>query len=83
MHKWDRAEEQTADYMLAFCTIFQISIPTKILMCQCVEYTILWRDHFGAARFVVTLFGIAHFGADLFGANFTKIIFSSFQFFNL
>jgi len=35
---------------------------------------------FGAARFVVALFVIANFGADLFSANFMKIIFF-FQFF--
>jgi len=28
-----------------------------------------------AVRFVVALFGVAHFGADLFGTNFMKIIF--------
>jgi len=35
----------------------------------------LWRDHFGAAHFVVALFGVAHFGVVLFGMNVTKIIF--------
>jgi len=38
------------------------------------------------AHFVVALIGVAHFGADLFGANFTKIIFLyafCFNFFNL
>jgi len=29
-------------------------------------YTTLWRDHFGAARFVVALFDIAHFVAGPF-----------------
>jgi len=29
-------------------------------------YTTLWRDHFGAARFVVALFGVTHFVADPF-----------------
>jgi len=48
-------------------------------------FTTLWCDHFGAARFVVALFALpilllVYFGADLFGANFTKIIFS-FAFF--
>jgi len=47
----------------------------------------LWRDHFGTARIVVILFGIAHFVADLFGANITKLffplLFSFFNFFNL
>jgi len=44
----------------------------------------LWHDHFGMAHFVVALFGVAHvvlvhFGADLFCANFTKIIFLFFS----
>jgi len=54
-------------------------------------YTTLWHNRFVAARFVVALFALpilllVHIGADLFGANFTKIIFSFallFQFFNL
>jgi len=30
------------------------------------EYTTLWHNHFDAARFVVTLFGVAHFVAGPF-----------------
>jgi len=46
------------------------------LLCQTIlGYITLWREHFDAVRFVVAFFGIAHFGADLFDANFTKIIF--------
>jgi len=44
-------------------------------------YTTLWHDHFDVACFVVALFGIAHFRADLFDANFTKLICFLFQFF--
>jgi len=40
-------------------------------------YTTLWHDHF-----VVALFCIAHFGVDLFGTNFLRIIYFFFQFFN-
>jgi len=35
----------------------------------------LWHDHFGMTCFVVALFGIANFGADLFCAYFMKTIF--------
>jgi len=38
-------------------------------------FTTLWRDCFGTAPF-----DVAHFGADLFGANFMKIIFFCFLF---
>jgi len=33
---------------------------------------------FGTARFVVTLIGVAHFGADLFGTNFMQFFFLNF-----
>jgi len=52
-----------------------------------VGSTSFWRDHFGAARFVVALFGIAHFVAGPFWSGpfwckFLKIIFS-FAFFSI
>jgi len=36
---------------------------------QIYGYTTLFRDHFGAARFVVAFFGIAHFVAGPFGSG--------------
>jgi len=52
---------------------------------QCTGTRLYGRDHFGAARFVVALFGIAHFvdspfWSRPFYANFTKIIFSFYNF---
>jgi len=37
---------------------------------------VFYRDHFGAACFVLAFSCVTHFRADLFSANFTKIIFS-------
>jgi len=70
--------------------IVNLSISSKVMkISQCESFRSYPSDHFGhcqagtweahlfgAARFVVALLGIAHFEADLFGANFMKIIFS-------
>jgi len=56
-------------------------------MLQKTGSTSFFRHHFGAARFVAAFFALpilllVHFGADLFGENFMKIIFF-FCFFQL
>jgi len=38
-------------------------------------YTTLWCDHFGMALSGIAHFAAGPFGANLFGANFTKIFF--------
>jgi len=54
----------------------------KDIFVQIREGTDKSRETYLAARFVVALSGFAHFGADLFGVNFTKIFFFNFSFSN-
>jgi len=51
---------------LSFLMMLTVSTFLQEIVYLSTGYMTLWRDHFGTARFVLALYGVAHFVAGLF-----------------
>jgi len=86
---YDMKTTKFTTYILCLFVLFRSLVFNLLWLVHPLEARLFLRDHFYAARFVVALFGVAHFvvapfWSGTFGANFTKIIFFFcflFQFF--